>query len=50
MEYPFTKLKGKVKNRETSKTTSFDVNSVNPFNDKTNWGLKQSYETHIVEK
>jgi hypothetical protein len=41
IEYPFTKLKGRLKNRETNKTASFDANSVNPFNDKANWGVKR---------
>ena len=49
-EYPFTKLRGKFKNKKASKTANFGANSMNPFNDKVNQGLKKSYEAHIVEE
>ena len=50
IEYPFTRLKGRLRNRETNTTASFDANSVNPFNDKTNRGLKENYKTYIIEE
>ena len=43
-------MRGKLKNKKASKTANFGANSMNPFNDKTNQGLKKGYKAHIVEE